>query len=216
METRIRRGGVQTAGGFLFEITGGDVALDFTNTVDMRPTDHPKELITTFRDLCSWARQAGILTEQQEKELLKKAARHPKKAENARRLAIALRECMFEIFNRITEEDAVPEETMKEWNRYVHRSLQHYELVRVKEGLSWKQDSDDLDFDSMVWPVIHSAVQLLTGSLAARIRKCASDKCDWLFLDTSKRGNRRWCDMTVCGNRAKAQRFYSRKKALQQ
>ncbi|MCI0410541.1 MAG: CGNR zinc finger domain-containing protein [Acidobacteria bacterium] len=33
-----------------------------------------------------------------------------------------------------------------------------------------------------------------------------------MFLDRSKRGNRRWCDMTVCGNRAKARRFYLRKK----
>lgn len=213
---RIRRGGVQTADGFLFELSGGDVALDFVNTVDMRPTDHARELIATFGDLCSWAQQAGILTRQQELELIKRASRNPRKAENARRFAVALRECMFEIFRRVADDEEVPEKVLKEWNRYVHQSMRQYELVRVQEGLSWKLFSNELDFDSMLWPIVHAAVELLTGSMAGRVRKCAAEKCDWLFLDTSKRGNRRWCDMTVCGNRAKAQRFYSRKKAQQE
>jgi regulator of RNase E activity RraA len=31
-----------------------------------------------------------------------------------------------------------------------------------------------------------------------------------LFVDDSRRGNRRWCDMSVCGNRAKARRHAQR------
>jgi len=46
----------------------------------------------------------------------------------------------------------------------------------------------------------------------AYVRACASKTCQWFFLDTSKNHRRRWCDMTKCGNRAKFQRFYSRKK----
>jgi hypothetical protein len=30
----------------------------------------------------------------------------------------------------------------------------------------------------------------------------------WLFVDASKNGTRRWCDMTAFGNRAKARRHY--------
>jgi predicted RNA-binding Zn ribbon-like protein len=40
------------------------------------------------------------------------------------------------------------------------------------------------------------------------VRRCANDKCLWLFIDRSKAGTRRWCDMAACGNRAKAQRHY--------
>ena len=32
----------------------------------------------------------------------------------------------------------------------------------------------------------------------------------WLFLDTSKAGRRRWCDMADCGNAAKSRRHYAR------
>jgi predicted RNA-binding Zn ribbon-like protein len=44
------------------------------------------------------------------------------------------------------------------------------------------------------------------------VRACFSKTCEWFFLDTSKNHHRRWCDMTRCGNRAKVQRFYERKK----
>ena len=51
-----------------------------------------------------------------------------------------------------------------------------------------------------------SAMRLLGNSDANQIRACPN--CDWLFLDKSKNGSRRWCDMAVCGNRAKAEKHY--------
>lgn len=59
-----------------------------------------------------------------------------------------------------------------------------------------------------------TAVALSALSLipeAKRIRTC--DNCGWLFLDRSRNGSRRWCDMTVCGNRQKARRHYRRRTA---
>lgn len=55
-----------------------------------------------------------------------------------------------------------------------------------------------------------SAINLLAPEQRRRIRIC--DNCGWLFLDRSRNGSRRWCDMTVCGNRIKAQRHYDRKR----
>ncbi|MCB9297188.1 MAG: CGNR zinc finger domain-containing protein [Lewinellaceae bacterium] len=43
-----------------------------------------------------------------------------------------------------------------------------------------------------------------------RIRACPS--CGWLFLDTSKNGRRRWCNMQACGSQAKARRWYHKNK----
>jgi predicted RNA-binding Zn ribbon-like protein len=37
-----------------------------------------------------------------------------------------------------------------------------------------------------------------------RLRSCP--RCDWLFLDTSRGGKRRWCSMRTCGNREKVSR----------
>ena len=42
------------------------------------------------------------------------------------------------------------------------------------------------------------------------VRRCANPACILLFLDISKSGRRRWCDMATCGNRAKAAGHYAR------
>jgi hypothetical protein len=47
------------------------------------------------------------------------------------------------------------------------------------------------------------AVDLFGGPLAHRTRICAADNCGLLFVDTSRPGQRRWCSMERCGNRAK-------------
>ena len=39
-----------------------------------------------------------------------------------------------------------------------------------------------------------------------RLKACRQHTCLWAFYDHSKNGSRTWCDMAVCGNRAKAQR----------
>ncbi len=208
----VRRGGKWTSEGFLFELSGGSLALDFVNTVDMRPLESRRELLAAYDDVCAWARQAGLLTPEQEWDLRKKAARLPEGAEGARRRIVQARECLFQLLAAVVDGEAIADETLKLWNQLVHRALSRFELEQRREGLCWRNASDPLGLDSMLWPVVHDAMMLLTGPDVPRIRRCASEKCDWMFLDRSKRGNRRWCDMTVCGNRAKAQRFYRRKK----
>lgn len=54
-----------------------------------------------------------------------------------------------------------------------------------------------------------SAMRLLGQGFALTVRACPN--CDWLFQDRSKNRTRRWCDMAVCGNRAKAARHYQRR-----
>jgi predicted RNA-binding Zn ribbon-like protein len=45
-----------------------------------------------------------------------------------------------------------------------------------------------------------------------RTRICPGARCGWLFIDHSKGGQRRWCDMATCGNAAKSRRHYQRKR----
>lgn len=55
-----------------------------------------------------------------------------------------------------------------------------------------------------------SAIRLLSDAEAERLKICGN--CGWLFIDRSRNRSRMWCDMAVCGNRAKASRHYHRKK----
>jgi predicted RNA-binding Zn ribbon-like protein len=54
------------------------------------------------------------------------------------------------------------------------------------------------------------AVDLFGGPLAGRIRVCSADDCGLLFVDTSRPGQRRWCSMERCGNRAKVREHRAR------
>lgn len=63
---------------------------------------------------------------------------------------------------------------------------------------------------SLLAPILWSAGDLFVGERLERVRLCANEKCQWLFLDDSKSGTRRWCSMSSCGNRAKAHRHYMR------
>ncbi|MBV8794030.1 MAG: CGNR zinc finger domain-containing protein, partial [Hyphomicrobiales bacterium] len=45
-----------------------------------------------------------------------------------------------------------------------------------------------------------------------RIRECGGHACGWLFYDRSKNNRRRWCEMEICGNRAKQRRLAARRR----
>jgi predicted RNA-binding Zn ribbon-like protein len=70
-----------------------------------------------------------------------------------------------------------------------------------------------VEVDEQSWlPAAIAGLDLLDllRDRADRIRRCAHPDCVLWFLDTSRNGTRRWCSMAGCGNRAKAQRHYSR------
>src|SRR4051794_21431432 len=43
-----------------------------------------------------------------------------------------------------------------------------------------------------------------------RLKACADPGCEWAFYDWSKNRSGAWCDMAVCGNRAKARAYRER------
>ena len=64
----------------------------------------------------------------------------------------------------------------------------------------------------MLWPIARAAADLLASPDVALVRTCSSPTCQWFFLDTSKNHHRRWCNMKVCGNRAKVRKFYAKRR----
>lgn len=58
--------------------------------------------------------------------------------------------------------------------------------------------------------IARDAIDLFTGEQAQRIRECAGSHCILLFVDTSRPGKRRWCDMERCGNQMKTTSYRRR------
>ena len=61
-------------------------------------------------------------------------------------------------------------------------------------------------FAGLLIPIVESAADALIQDELPRVRRCADPRCARVFLDATRNGRRRWCDMATCGNRAKAAR----------
>ncbi|MFF5306465.1 CGNR zinc finger domain-containing protein [Streptomyces sp. NPDC013161] len=73
--------------------------------------------------------------------------------------------------------------------------------------LAWQADDP---VRSTLALVARDALDLVTSPALTRLRNCAGQNCGALFLDTSRPGNRRWCSMGTCGNRAKKETLRGR------
>ena len=188
-----------------FKLNAEHVALDFVNTLDDRyAPSGPRELLPSYADLIRFCRQAGILTQA---EVARLSALPGASQERALRSAIELRELLARVFYRWLEgrspsvEDRI---ALEQWSAACAR---HRELRWKNEHLQWSWKALTADAEAPALLLAQRALDLLIGDGPPRLHACASETCRWLFLDTSKNRTRRWCDMKVCGNRAKARRY---------
>jgi predicted RNA-binding Zn ribbon-like protein len=199
---------------FLFELSGGALCLDFVNTVDDRPTAEPKERLNAYSELLAWAAQAGAIAPRRARALAGEAGRRPREAQAVLERARAGREALFEVLSAAAHRRRFPGPALRTLEAAMAQALGHRRLVAPGPGpeVRWVWAEDEAALDSVVWPVFGSAAELLTTTTLERVRQCAAAACDWLFLDRSKNGSRRWCDMSVCGNRDKVRRHRQRQR----
>jgi predicted RNA-binding Zn ribbon-like protein len=110
-----------------------------------------------------------------------------------------------------TDRGAAPSRAQVAALNGVLRQGLHYHALRATTGsprFSMTPVGDP--FDQARSAVAGSLAHFLTEHDPARLRRCASDTCRWLFVDRSPGGRRRWCDMRVCGNRSKVRRHRQR------
>ena len=81
---------------------------------------------------------------------------------------------------------------------------------RAEKDLVVARDDDPSALDRVLWPVVRSAIDLFISGALHRVRECADDACGWIFVDASRSGRRRWCDMVDCSNVAKVRRYGAR------
>jgi predicted RNA-binding Zn ribbon-like protein len=79
-------------------------------------------------------------------------------------------------------------------------------------GIGHRHTADDPTGEALA-RLVEPFVAAVGSGTTGRLRICANDDCRWAFEDTSRAGRRRWCDMSSCGNAAKARRHRARKKA---
>ncbi len=209
-ENPIRFGGQEIDGRFKFELTGGALALDFVNTLDERRAI-PKERLNAYATLVDWSTQAGLLSSADGEALLAVAHRNPVRTAPILKAAIELREILFEVIRTLAAGENPSGSALQDLNTWIAKASRRRRLIRSGAGLTWSWGDPSAEPDAMLWRVVESAAAILVSNdLRTRLRLCGGPTCAWVFLDFSRKKNRRWCDMSVCGNRAKARRRYER------
>lgn len=208
----MRFGGRDSVGGWLFERSGGHLALDFVNTLDERRTGAPKERLRHFDDLVGFAVQAGALAAEVAPALRRGGAREPRGAARCLREARALREHLFSLFCAAVDRQPLPRLDLDALNAALIGAAARRRLEPAGRAARWTLANGRTPREVLLPPLALAAGELLTSPALTRLRRCGGRGCAWLFLDESRNGSRRWCDMTVCGNRAKAARHRERQR----
>lgn len=191
------------------DIIGGDAALDFINTVTGRDGT-PRDWLDGYPRLLEWSAMAQLLPETHRRKLLRKAQAEPVAAANALAQAKLLREALFGLVTGIMAAKAPSRGALallrEHWLAGVAAHELHFEEAQVATRL--RADAAELDLIAAM--VAYRMVEHVLVLPTERLRICQGPNCSWLFIDSSKAGRRRWCDMAVCGNAAKSRRFYAK------
>lgn len=180
----------ETRDGFRFR--GGRLPLDLPATLAGRVSGQHREALATPADLDRWLVAAGL------------SETAPGSDAGDLSAARTLREALFALAMARAEGRPPPEASRLALNGFAALPAAAPWLdaaggVQLKGGVR-----------ALLASVAREAVLLLGGPEAARIRQCAGASCAILFLDTSRKGDRRWCSMSACGNRAKVAAYRGR------
>ena len=198
---------------WIFHLSGVAPCLDLANTVSWRRSRQPIERLNGYGDLVEWARQSSLLTAAEARILAHEARRQPLAAARMLARTQALREAVYRVFSGLAVGTQPADEDLTHLERELQHALRNLHLTRTRSGvtLTWSRGAGQLA--RPLWIAARSAVEVLTSDSLRRLKTCPASNCGWVFVDTTKNGTRRWCDMQVCGSRAKARSYYARKAA---
>jgi len=186
--------------------------LDYANTRMYRGSAAPVEQFSAWPALLDWIAAIAALPAEAAAELRAWAAAAPEGAAALFAASIALRELVYRVFSAVASGAPVAEADLAALNQALAEAPPRARLARLGGAYVWRIEHAGLSAPALLAPVLWSAADLLVQAPHRRIRQCANPQCLWLFIDASKNGTRRWCDMAACGNRAKAHRHYLRSK----
>lgn len=191
-----------------FVFVGNHRMLDFVNT-EVAADGVPRDLLGGFADLVVWLERAGLID--------RASARKARAKWEGRRAggvlleqARALRTALRRLADAAAEGRPVPRMALDLVNGLLGRGAGFARVASAGAGFETRHGLHLHEPDDLLVPVAEAAADLLCHTDLHRVRRCAHPACVLYFLDGTRNGTRRWCDMRTCGNRANAAAYYRR------
>jgi predicted RNA-binding Zn ribbon-like protein len=198
---------------------GGRLALDFANlSFSDAPSDGALENYSLFVEFLV---ATATIRPEARQTILGLWATAPDEAARLLQKAVSFRGALKIIF----EARGSGAEILPEWIEPINEILSHTEgydrldpaVKRVDGQPEWRLAlrAREQGLEWLLTAIARSAAEVIAEGPRAPIRKCANPNCGLFFYDDSRTGRRRWCSMSLCGNRAKVAAHYRREKNKQ-
>ena len=194
-------------------LIGDNLALDFANTESGRGFPSHEDHLHEAQHVAQWLKHAKALPAEDANWLRDQISKRADLAADLLTQAIALREAIHDIGAMLGRRGEPPEVSLAKLSALHARFVAKATLAPGVLACNWRWSLRAAPVEAALGPIPLAAVRLFTEGDLHRIRECGGYACGWLFYDQSKNNRRRWCEMEVCGNRAKQRRLAARRRA---
>lgn len=180
-------------------LLGGKLAIDFANQT--QSTQLSWEALISFFEV------AHIASAERASHLLSLTQTDPHSADLLLQKAQRLSDSLQRIFDAMVRREKITRAWAEPINEVLRITEGHDELVQ-QDG-TWRMEfiAREGGLDWLLAAIARSSAELVAEGSDARVRLCANPNCGLFFYDNSRTRQRRWCSMSVCGNRSKAAKF---------
>lgn len=184
---------------------GGDPAVDFLNTVSWRRDPaRQRDSLESYGHVLSWMSAVPLFDAGTATQLEGLAVDNPSAAASELTTIAKLRDetyrALLEGLRPLALEELLPA---------AHAGSR----LEKDPGGAWRWIPAELSLAVPRHRLTLELGRLLTSDSIARFHRCEDDFCGWVFLDTSRQRNRRWCSAADCGNRNRVRAHYARRNA---
>jgi predicted RNA-binding Zn ribbon-like protein len=189
-----------------FARIGNNLSADFVNTVVS--FDHDGGTLRSASDVVDFLVVTGAISSP-EAELVHAQCADQVVGERFFATALELRTALRAALTAIEGHEPIDEESLALINAILAAGAGFEQLSQHDGGYRLERRHMLDDPAIALVPLARDAARLLSTP-GAPVRKCAGEDCVRHFYDDSRTGRRRWCEMAICGNRAKASAFAKR------
>jgi predicted RNA-binding Zn ribbon-like protein len=180
-------------------VLGGRIAINFANL------DESGKLC--WDALIAFLEASKIVSADRGVQLLGLTQTDPQTADALLQKASRLCESLRIILAATLRKEKLQRAWIEPINEILRITEGHDELVF--NGTNWQMDfiARENGLEWLLAAIARSGAEIVTEGAKARIRLCANPACGLFFYDDSRTHRRRWCSMSVCGNRHKVAAF---------
>jgi len=197
-----------------YPLAAGDPCLDFIDTTLHDLDGRVIERLGTFDDVLAWSVAAGMLTADEAHDARQRWGATTSAAKAVRE-ALDFRTKLRDAVDALIRGVPVPPRSLDAINACLARPVMCEQLYAARErGRSSVTLTTVVRFHTpadVLVPIARAARDLFVAGETSMIKRCANPQCLHFFYDHTKSHRRRWCNMAVCGNRAKVAAFRERR-----